>query len=114
MCPLSHWLVERLATGEREACTHQPPLWGYSRAGSRCRIESATHPSAQGDPYDEYLPLSTSAVVVIIVDQHLDRVETVLGKAAGRVSKATDSGSYDKLQNALSKSGDEIGAGADS
>lgn len=67
-----------------------------------------------GVELDEYLPPNSSAVVVIIDNKYLDRVEKALGKADKRVNKAIDSGDYDKLQKALAKSEDEIGDAVDS
>jgi uncharacterized membrane protein len=67
-----------------------------------------------GVELDEYLPPNSSAVVVIIDNKYLDRVEKAIGKADKRVNKAIDSGDYDKLQTALAKSSDEIGDAVDS
>ena len=61
-----------------------------------------------GVELEEYLPPDSSAVVVVLDNQYLDRVERSLTRADKRVSKAIDSGDYDKLSKALEKSGEEI------
>lgn len=67
-----------------------------------------------GVDLEEYLPPNSSAVVVVLDDMYLDRVQRSLTRADKRVSKAIDSGDYDKLQKALEKSGGEISDAVDS
>ena len=67
-----------------------------------------------GVELDEYFPANSSAVVVIIDNQYLDRVEASLTKADKKVSKAIDSGDAEKLQKAISDSSDDIGDAIDS
>ena len=67
-----------------------------------------------GAELDEYFPPNSSAVVVVIDNKYLDRVEGALTKADKRISKAIDSDDYEKLQKAVSKSADEISDAADS
>lgn len=67
-----------------------------------------------GVELEEYLPPNSSAVVVVLDNQYLDRVERSLTRADKRVSKAIDSGDYDKLQKALEKSGEQIQDAVDS
>jgi len=62
----------------------------------------------------EYFPPSSSAVVVVIEDRYLDRVETALTKADKRIDKAIDSGDYEKLKKALEKSESQVGDALDS
>jgi uncharacterized membrane protein len=61
-----------------------------------------------GVELEEYLPPDSSAVVVVVDDVYLDRVEAALAKAVKRISKAVDSGDYDKLSKALEKSEDQV------
>lgn len=61
-----------------------------------------------GVELEEYLPPDSSAVVVVVDDVYLDRVEAALAKAAKRISKAVDSGDYDTLSKALEKSEDRV------
>ncbi len=61
-----------------------------------------------GVELDEYFPPNSSAVVVVVDNKYLDRVEAALTKSVKRISKAIDTDDYDKLQKAISKSGDEV------
>jgi uncharacterized membrane protein len=67
-----------------------------------------------GVELEEYLPPNSSAIVVIIDDQYLDRVAKALTKADKRINKAIDQDDYDKLEKALDKSADQIGDAVDS
>jgi uncharacterized membrane protein len=61
-----------------------------------------------GVELDEYLPPGSSAVVAVVDDVYADKVEGALVNSDKRISKAIDSGDYDELQKAISKSGDEV------
>ena len=67
-----------------------------------------------GVELDEYLPKNSSAVVVIVDDKYLDRVEASLTKADKKISKAIDSDDADKLQKAISESADDVSDAVDS
>ena len=61
-----------------------------------------------GVDVDEYLPPGSSAVVAVVDDKWADKVENALVKSDKRINKAIDSGDYDELQKAISKSADEV------
>ena len=61
-----------------------------------------------GVELDEYFPPNSSAVVVVVDDKYLDRVESALVDSDKRVNKAISQDDYDKLQKAVSKSDDEV------
>ena len=61
-----------------------------------------------GAELEEYLPPDSSAIVVVLDDLYLDRVERSLTRADKRIAKAVDSEDYDKLQKALEKSEAEV------
>ena len=61
-----------------------------------------------GVDVEEYLPPGSSAVVAVVNDQWADRVENALVRSDKRISKAIDSGDYEKLQKAIAKSSDEV------
>ena len=63
-----------------------------------------------GVDMEEYLPPGSSAIVVVLDDQYLDRVEKTLAKATKNVNKAIDSGDYDQLQAAIAKGGADVEA----
>ncbi len=67
-----------------------------------------------GVELDEYLPPNSSAVVVVVDDAYLDRVEGALVKADKRISKAIDAEDYDKLEKALKKSEEQTSEALDS
>jgi uncharacterized membrane protein len=67
-----------------------------------------------GVDLDEYFPANSSAVVVVIDNKYLDRVEAALSKAQKRIDKAIDQDDYDKLQKAVSKSAGEVSDAVDS
>lgn len=67
-----------------------------------------------GVELDEYFPPNSSAVVVVVDNKYLDRVEAALVKSDKQVSKAISKGDYEDLQKALSKSADEVGDAVES
>jgi hypothetical protein len=58
-----------------------------------------------GVDVEEYLPPGSSAIAVVIDDRYLDRVENALTKSTKKVSKAIDSGDYDKIKKAINDAG---------
>ena len=67
-----------------------------------------------GVDLDQYFPPNSSAVVVVVDDKYLDRVEAALGKADKKVSKAIDKDDYDKLSKAVAKSQKSVDDAIDS
>jgi len=67
-----------------------------------------------GVDLDEYFPPNSSAVVVIVEDKYLDRVDAALAKADKNINKAIDSGDADKLEQAISDSADNVTDAVDS
>jgi uncharacterized membrane protein len=67
-----------------------------------------------GVDLEEYLPVNTSAVVVVVDDKYADRVDKALTKAGKKVSKAVDSDDYDKIQKALGEASDDVSKAVDS
>ena len=61
-----------------------------------------------GVDLEEYLPPGTSAVVAVVDDKWADKVENALVKSDKRINKAIDSGDYEELQKAISKSSGEV------
>jgi uncharacterized membrane protein len=62
----------------------------------------------------DYLPPGSSAVVAIAEDRHLDRIDSALSKSVKKVSKAIDSGDYEKIRRELENAGYRIGTAAES
>lgn len=61
-----------------------------------------------GVELDEYLPAGSSAIVAVVDDTYLDRIDKVASKATKKVTKAIDSGDYDKIRSAVLKASAQI------
>jgi len=61
-----------------------------------------------GVDVEEYLPPGSSAVVAVVDDTYADKVQNALVKSDKRINKAIDSGDYDELREAISKSSAEV------
>ena len=61
-----------------------------------------------GVEVEEYLPPGSSAIVAVVDDVYLDRVDNAITKATKKVSKAIDSGDYDKIKKAVQDSSAQI------
>ena len=61
-----------------------------------------------GVEVEEYLPPGSSAVVAVVDDVYADKVENALVKSDKRINQAIDSGDYEELQKAISKSSAEV------
>jgi uncharacterized membrane protein len=61
-----------------------------------------------GVDVEEYLPPGSSAVVAVVDDVYADKVQNALVNSDKRINKAIDSGDYDDLQKAISKSDAEV------
>ena len=57
---------------------------------------------------EEWLPPGSSAIVAVVDDVHLDRVDKVIGKAARKVSKAIDKDDYDAVVKAVNEGDEKI------
>jgi uncharacterized membrane protein len=63
---------------------------------------------AIGVDADEWLPPGSSAIVALIDDLYLDRVDKAINKATKKVSKAVESGDYDAVVNAVNEGDQKI------
>lgn len=61
-----------------------------------------------GVELEEYLPPDSSAIVAVIDDMYLDRIDASLTKADKKINKAIDKGDYDNLQKAIADSADNV------
>ena len=52
---------------------------------------------------DEWLPEGSSALVAVVDDLYLDRVDKAVNKAAKKISKAIDKGDYDAVVKAVNE-----------
>ena len=63
---------------------------------------------------DETVPPGSSAIVALVDDKYVDRVERALTRTTKRVEKAVEHEDYDELEKALSKSEKEVRSAIDS
>ena len=61
-----------------------------------------------GVDVEEWLPPGSSAIVAVVDDTYLDRVEKAVEKATKHVSKAIDEGDYDAVVKAINKGDEKI------
>ena len=52
--------------------------------------------------------VGSSAIIAIVEDEYLDRIDRALAKSSKKISKAIDSGDYDKLKKELAAAGYRI------
>lgn len=57
---------------------------------------------------NDWLPDDSSAIIAIIDDLYLDRVDNAITKATKKVNKAIDKGDAEKVAKALDEGGDKI------
>jgi len=57
---------------------------------------------------NDWLPPGSSAIVAVIDDEYLDRVDAALADATKKVDKAIDKGDYDEVVKALNEGGEKI------
>ena len=67
-----------------------------------------------GVDLEEYLPAGSSAVIVVVDDTYLDRVDHALTKATKKINKAVDKGDYDELTKALQDADTSVSKAIDS
>jgi len=63
---------------------------------------------------DEWLPAGSSAIVAVIDDLYLDRIDAAVTKAVKKTNKAIDKDDYDAVVKALDEGGDGIAKAVDS
>ena len=63
---------------------------------------------AIGVDAEEWLPPGSSAIVAVVDDLYLDRVDKAISKASKKVNKAVDSGDYDAVVKAVNEGDEKI------
>jgi len=63
---------------------------------------------------EEWLPVNSSAIVAVIDDLYLDRIDAAVTKAVKKTNKAIDKGDYDAVVKALNEGSDDITKAVDS
>jgi uncharacterized membrane protein len=90
-----------------------PPLLAATAVGAGVgaiagKIAKSHEEKKMGIELEEYLPKGSSAIVAVIDDRYLDRVEAALGKAVKKVDKAIDKDDYEELEKAINEGGDKV------
>ncbi len=67
-----------------------------------------------GVELEDYLPPGSSAVIVVVDDMYVDRVDRALAKSTKKINKAVDSGDYEQLSKALQDADKTVSAAVDS
>ena len=67
-----------------------------------------------GVEMEEYLPPRSSAVIVVVDDTYLDRVDKALTKSTKKINKAVDKGDYEELTKALQDADTSVSKAIDS
>ncbi|QEW03235.1 DUF1269 domain-containing protein [Microbacterium lushaniae] len=57
---------------------------------------------------DEWLPVGSSAIVAVVDDVYLDRVDRAFEKASKHIARAIDKGDYDAVVKAVNKGDEKI------
>ena len=56
----------------------------------------------------EWLPAGSSAIVAVVDDLYLDRVDAAIEQASKKISKAIDKGDYDAVVKAVNEGDEKI------
>jgi uncharacterized membrane protein len=63
---------------------------------------------------EAWLPAGSSAIVAVVDDLYLDRIDNAVAKAVKKTNKAIDKGDYEAVVKALNEGGDDIAKAVDS
>lgn len=90
-----------------------PPLLAATAVGAGIGAAAGAlakrHEEKQiGLDVDEWLPADSSAIVAVVDDLYLDRVDRAISKAVKKVEKAIDKDDYDAVVEALDEGGESI------
>ena len=90
-----------------------PPLLAATAVGAGVgaiagKLAEKHEEKKMGIELEEYLPKGSSAIVAVIDDRYLDRIDAALGGAVKKIDKAIDRDDYEELQKAINEGGDKI------
>ena len=96
-----------------------PPLLMATAVGAGIgagigKIMKRHEEKAIGVDAEDWPPAGSSAIVAVVDDLYLDRVDNAVEKAVKKTNKAIDKGDYDAVVKAMSKGGDDIAEAVDS
>ena len=90
-----------------------PPLLAATAVGAGVgaiagKLAKKHEEKKMGIELEEYLPKGSSAIVAVIDDRYLDRIDAALDKAVKKIDKAIDRDDYAALEKAIDEGGDKI------
>jgi len=90
-----------------------PPLLAATAVGAGVgaiagKLAEKREEKKMGLDLEEYLPKGSSAIVAVIDDRYLDRIDAALSEAVKKVNKAIDKDDYEALDKAMKEGGDKI------
>ena len=90
-----------------------PPLLAATAIGAGVgaiagKLAERHEEKKMGVDLESYLPPDSSAIVAVIDDRYLDRIDAALSKAIKKVDKAIDKDDYEELQKAIDEGGADI------
>lgn len=90
-----------------------PPLLAATAVGAGIgavagKIAERREEKKIGVDLEEALPPDSSAILAIIDDRYLDRIDAALERSLRKVEKAIDKDDYEALQKAIDEGGDRI------
>jgi uncharacterized membrane protein len=81
---------------------------GVGAAAGAIAKHHQEHTIASSVEAEDWLPRGSSAIVAVIDDQYLDRIDAAVGKAQRKLKKAIDKGDYDAVVKALNEGGEKV------
>jgi uncharacterized membrane protein len=90
-----------------------PPLLAATAVGAGVgaiagKLAKKHEEKQMGLELEEYLPKGSSAIVAVIDDRYLDRIDTALGNAEKKINRAIDRDDYQELEKAIKEGGDKV------
>lgn len=90
-----------------------PPLLAATAIGAGVgaisgKLAKRRDEKKSGLELEEYLPKGSSAIVAVLDDRYLDRIDAVLAKTSRKVHKAIDRDDFEELEKAIGEGGDKI------
>jgi uncharacterized membrane protein len=90
-----------------------PPLLAATAVGAGVgaiagKLAEKHEEKKMGVELEDYLPPGSSAIVAVIDDKYLDRIDDALAKAEKKINKAIDREDYEELEKAIKEGGDRV------
>jgi uncharacterized membrane protein len=87
---------------------------GIGAIGGAISKRHQEHKIASAVDENEWLPANSSAIVALVDDRYLDKVDAAVNDATKKVNKAIDKGDYNDIVKAINEGGEKIVDAVDS